>query len=69
MNVKESIIKKLAWGDKPCEHPQFDILTFSEHQFDVDSIMVTSTGKYVCTQCGQVLTGEEYQEILSQRGQ
>ena len=41
------------WGDKPCDHPDYD----RENYLGAD------TGDKVCTQCGRVLIDEEIERI------
>ncbi len=45
------------WGDKPCEHPDYDR----------EILFGCSTGDYVCVQCGRCLTNEEMEAIKTKR--
>jgi len=42
--MREANERRLRWGNKPCDHREVEI--------DRDDIG-TSTGDYVCTQCGK----------------
>lgn len=53
MQLNEAQELRQRWGDKPCDHPNFDR----------EYVMGSSTGDYVCTQCGQSFTREERDEI------
>ena len=41
---------RAEWGDKPCDHPDFR----KEYYRGMD------TGDVICTQCGRIMTREEF---------
>ncbi len=43
MHYEDVLALRKAWGDKPCDHPEFT----DEYLFG------SRTGDYVCTQCGK----------------
>lgn len=50
------------WGNKECDHPQFEKETHKNPEgFDIWH------DDYVCTQCGQDFTSAEYKEIMKRR--
>jgi len=53
MEMKKAQRLRTAWGDKPCDHPDYD----RENYLGAD------TGDKVCTQCGRVLSDEKIEEI------
>ena len=58
MQRRKSLALQQAWGDKPCEHPEFS------REYD----MGERTGNYCCTQCGVSVTFREKAEITAARG-
>jgi hypothetical protein len=57
MKRKRALELQREWGDEPCPHPEFS----KEYDHGV------RTGKFVCTQCGAVLTGGEKARIRISR--
>lgn len=57
MQTKQATKLKEEWGDKPCNHPAF------AREYDLGE----RTGKYVCTQCGTILTFRERAEAIAAR--
>ena len=53
MEMKKVQRLRTAWGDKPCDHPDYD----RENYRGMD------TGDKVCMQCGQMLSDEEIDKI------
>lgn len=47
------------WGDKECDHPEFD----------KEYYLGAQTGDYICTQCGRGFTEQEVKEIESKRNE
>jgi len=45
MDIKKADFIKKQWGNKPCKHPQLE----------KEYIMGSSTGDYICVQCGRVV--------------
>ena len=45
------------WGDKPCEHPNFE----------KEYYLGAQTMDYICTTCGQSFDRNEVQKITNQR--
>lgn len=45
------------WGDKPCDHPNFE----------KEYYLGAHTMDYVCSTCGRDFTGQERDEILAKR--
>ena len=58
MQVDEAASIKRAWGDKPCDHPDYAT------EYDRGA----STGDYRCTQCGRLLTDQQVEEIKKREG-
>ncbi len=52
MDAKKARALTKNWGDKPCNHPSID------KEYDAGS----STGDYICTQCGQVIDKDEWKK-------
>ena len=50
------------WGNKPCSHPKFEKETHLGWGY-----VQEKTGDYVCTQCGQDFTKEEYDGNIAER--
>jgi hypothetical protein len=57
MKRKRALQLQQEWGDRPCPHPEFA----KEYDHGV------RTGKFVCTQCGAILTGRDKAEIRISR--
>jgi peptide methionine sulfoxide reductase MsrB len=57
MQKKQAMKLQEAWGQKRCEHPVF------AKEYDHGE----RTGKYVCTQCGAILTFREKVEAVAAR--
>ncbi len=57
MQIKKAQQLRDDWGDKPCEHPDFDR----------EYYLGAHTGDYVCVQCGSCLTNEEKEAIETKR--
>lgn len=57
MQAKKAQRLREAWGDRPCDHPEYD----REIVFGCDS------GDKVCTQCGETLSDEEIEKIRRKR--
>jgi len=53
MQAKKANILREAWGDKPCDHPDYDR----------EIVLGCDSGDKVCTHCGKVLSAEEIEEI------
>ena len=58
---KAEELRKL-WGNKPCSHPKFEKETHLGWAY-----VEEKTGDYVCTQCGQDFTKNEYDKIIAER--
>ena len=59
--LKAEELRKL-WGSKPCSHPKFEKETHLGWGY-----VEEKTGDYVCTQCGQDFTKNEYDRIIAER--
>jgi hypothetical protein len=59
MQWKDAEQLREIWGDKPCDHPDYD----KEYYLGADTM------DKVCTQCGQVLSSEEIEEIKRRKNQ
>jgi hypothetical protein len=57
MKRKRALELQQAWGDAPCEHPEFS----KEYDLGV------RTGNFICTQCGATLTHREKAELTASR--
>ncbi len=57
MKKKRAAELRQAWGDRPCDHPDF------AREYDNGQ----RTGNYVCTQCGATLSFREKAEIVAAR--
>jgi hypothetical protein len=57
MKRKRALELQQAWGDKPCDHPAF------AKEYDQGE----RTGKYVCTQCGAIVSPSERAQIRALR--
>jgi hypothetical protein len=57
MQRKQALNLQETWGKKPCDHPAF------AREYD----MGERTGRYVCTQCGAILTFRERAEAIAAR--
>jgi hypothetical protein len=53
VQMKEVIKLRKAWGDKPCDHPNF------EKEYDLGA----QTGDYVCTTCGYAIWAENRSQL------
>jgi len=53
MQAKKAQRLRMEWGDKPCDHPDYDR----------EIVLGCDSGDKVCTQCGEVLSAEEIEEI------
>lgn len=57
MEYEEVKALRVAWGDKPCDHPDF-----------TDEILFGSkTGDYICVQCGKSFTKRE-KDAMNRKG-
>jgi hypothetical protein len=52
MQLDDAVALKKAWGNKPCDHPDYEKEYFNG----------TSTGDYVCTTCGRAVWGRPEKE-------
>lgn len=52
MQMMEALKLRERWGNKPCDHPSLD------KEYDLG----TTTGDYVCTQCGRSGWGRDWPE-------
>lgn len=59
MQTREAIELRNAWGDAPCEHPEFD----KEYDLGAD------TGDFICTQCGKEFSRHQRDEMINKREQ
>jgi hypothetical protein len=59
MQSKRAEALRREWGDKPCEHPDFDR----------EYYLGTETGDYVCTRCGEAFTRAEKERVVTARRQ
>lgn len=57
MEDKKAKKIRAAWGDNPCEHPQFEKEYF----------LGSDTGDYICTQCGKVFSRSQKEKIENER--
>jgi hypothetical protein len=57
LQVRKALELREEWGDKPCDHPEF------ENEYDLGA----QTGDYVCTQCGRTFTRTEVEKIRLRR--
>ena len=65
MTIDEADRLRKEWGDKPCEHPNFEKEYYPATK-DNGNVQNT-TGDWVCTQCGEDLTDEEKRAIEEAR--
>lgn len=66
MDIKKAEALREAWGDKPCEHPAFELETIGTPVRGLGYIQ-SKTNDYVCVQCGQDFTKEEKERIEHNR--
>lgn len=57
MKRKKALELQQAWGDQPCEHPDF------AKEYDLG----VRTGNFICTRCGAILSVREKVAITSAR--
>lgn len=57
MQSEEAKNRRLEWGNKHCDHPNF----VKEYYFGAQ------TGDFICSQCGREFTKEEKNKIESNR--
>ncbi|HSJ25765.1 MAG TPA: hypothetical protein VK929_13905 [Longimicrobiales bacterium] len=57
MKRKKALELQQAWGDRPCEHPDF------AKEYDLG----VRTGNFICTQCGAIFSVREKVAITSAR--
>lgn len=57
MQSKKAARLRRDWGDKPCDHLDFD------KEYDLGA----QTGDYVCVQCGECFTRHEKEAIEAKR--
>ena len=57
MQKKKATELQQAWGKKPCIHPAF------AKEYDLGE----RTGKYVCTQCGAIMSFREKADAVVAR--
>ena len=57
MQSKKAALIRQEWGDKPCDHPDFD----------KEYMLGAQTGDYICTQCGRCFMREEKEAIETKR--
>jgi hypothetical protein len=57
MKRKRALELQQAWGDRPCPHPGF------AKEYDLGQ----RTGKFVCTQCGAIVSLRDKVEIVASR--
>lgn len=57
MQQKDALLLQKKHGNKPCSHPEFA----------KEYMLGASTGDYVCTQCGESFSPDEYKEIIQKR--
>ena len=57
MQMKKAQQIRNDWGDKPCDHPDFDR----------EILLGCDTGDYICVQCGEYLTKQEREAINTKR--
>ncbi len=57
MQQKDASLLRKNWGNKPCSHPEFA----------KEYMLGAGTGDYVCTQCGEIFSPDEYKEIKQKR--
>ena len=59
MQWKDAKQLREIWGGTPCDHPDYD----KEYYLGADTM------DKVCTQCGEVLSAKEIEEIRSKKNQ
>jgi len=57
MQMKKAQRLRMAWGDKPCDHLDYD----RENYLGADTV------DKVCTLCGRVLSDEEIEKIRTRK--
>lgn len=66
MDIKKGQKLREEWGNKPCNHPSFEKETQGAPISGLGYVE-SKTGDYICTQCGEVFTKAEKEEIESKR--
>jgi len=66
MDIKKGQRLREEWGDKPCDHPSFEKETQGAPISGLGYVE-SKTGDYICTQCGEVFTKAEKDEIEAHR--
>lgn len=61
MTIKEAIAKQMLYANRECPKHNIEYLHHSEFP-DEDGMLATRTGDYVCTECGEIWSPEEYQK-------
>ena len=57
MRAEKALQLQNAWGNKPCEHPNYDR----------EILFGCATGDYICVQCGRCLSDVEIETIKTKR--
>lgn len=65
MTIDEAEKLRKEWGNKPCEHPNFEKEYYPATKESGN--VQTKTGDWVCTQCGEDFTDEEKRAIEEAR--
>lgn len=65
MNQNKAKMIREAWGDKTCNHPNFEVEVFNG--VIGTSFQEMKTGDYICTQCGRIFTRAEKANIEKNR--
>ena len=66
MDIKKGQRLREEWGDKPCDHPNFEKETQGAPISGLRYVE-SKTGDYICTQCGETFTKAEKDEIEANR--
>lgn len=67
MDIKKGEQLRKEWGNAPCDHPSFPKETQGTPILGLRYVEV-KTGDYIYTQCGNVFTKAEKDEIEVNRG-
>ena len=66
MDINKGKRLREEWGDKPCNHPNFEKETQGAPMSNLGYVE-NKTGDYICTQCGEVFTKAEKAAIEATR--
>ena len=63
MDINKGKRLREEWGDKPCNHPNFEKETQGAPMSNLGYVE-NKTGDYICTQCGEVFTKAEKLKLI-----